>query len=280
MKTHAQYAFLADAAEEMFVDDLLAPPLHSSIEADWELVGYLTARNALLGLQIIGAGHYEYYGFLAVSRKDPMQYVAVVRGTRLPIEWLENLHGALLPILGPRKGLVEHGFWSIYDSMRYNRTKILNLPAPGGIATTVPVGATVTVIGHSLGAALGTYLMVDLARVANGRFDVLGCLFASPRPGDGRFAQEADQIVGHGNYVIYNYMRDIVPHVPPGLAFGLGFQHLPGATWITAETAQATVTNDVGCNHEALSYAALLDAEAAPLAGSMCPECNINGRPT
>lgn len=283
MRQHAQFAFLADTAEEMFINDALTPALPSTVEG-WKIWGHLNARNALFGLQGIGAGHFEYYGFLAHSQKSEKDFVIVVRGTRLPLEWFEDMQVLLLPIIGPRVGMVHHGFWSIYDSMHYaNVGDAVAINLIDGLNARIPTGANVTVVGHSMGAVLATYLATDLARASRyhdggRRFEVHLVAFGSPRPGDSNFAVNVDVTIGRENYIVYNYTRDVVTHAPPSLPLGLGYQHLPNVHWITPGTAQAVVINQPGCNHECLSYAALIDGDAAELASSLCPECGINRR--
>jgi hypothetical protein len=113
----------------------------------------------------------------------------------------------------------------------------------------------VVVSGHSLGAPLATYLTLDLARGPLGG-NVSGCYFASPHPGNAAFATVFDKIVGQ-NYVVYNYVLDLVPRVPP-----LGYSALPRVRVIMPGTAQADITFDIGCNHHVVCYLAMLDYDA------------------
>ena len=78
-----------------------------------------------------------------------------------------------------------------------------------GIASTVGVG-TVTITRHSLGSALATYLTLDVAVKLGDR--VTAWLFASPRTGDGAWAKPFDSKVT--SYELYNYILDLVTHVP------------------------------------------------------------------
>ena len=112
--------------------------------------------------------------------------------------------------------------------------------------------------GHSLGAPLATYLTLDLARgPLQGR--VSGCYFACPHPGDQAFATLFDQVAGTANYVVYNYILDIVPRVPPT---EFGYSALSQVRVIQPDTAQAEITFDVGCNHHVVCYLAMLDYTA------------------
>lgn len=264
----AKCALIAACADAMFVDDDLTPALDPRLTDEFELVGYLTALNALFGTQAAGIGEREFYGFVARSKTDQACYVISIRGTMQAIEWLENLEGLL--IANPRgPGKVEHGFWSIYDSMTFSGAPTND--EPGKVAHEIlgqmlPPDAQVYVIGHSLGAALATYMMFELAQ-----FNVVGRLFASPRPGDTSFGWHVNAKIR--DYVVTNYIRDVVPHVPPSLPLLMDFQPLPNVKWITPATAQAVINDDPLCNHHALSYAAMLDSSYAGQCAATYPQC-------
>jgi hypothetical protein len=266
----AQCALLAMYAEDMFDPhpSHWNPTSASVAGKGWTIVGYLTAANAFLDGQKLGLGERVYFGFLAQSTTLLNQFVAVVRGTEQFIEWMENIEGVLVP--HPSVGRVEQGFFSIYRSMHYTPATAaapIVTGGPGddpkgaaGIAAVIPAGGTVTVIGHSLGSALGTYLMLDVAVAAAGRFNVAGAFFASPNAGNSAFVQNVDKIAP--NYKLYDYVFDLVPHVPPRLPadpLDIGFHPLPKAVWITNNNRQARIKQDVLCNHHAYCYAAMLD---------------------
>jgi triacylglycerol lipase len=86
-------------------------------------------------------------------------------------------------------------------------------------------------------------------------------LFASPHTGDPAWATIFDQMVSE--YRLFNYILDIVPHVPAVL-----YGTLPKATVIQPRSAQAGIRLDLGCNHHLLSYCALLDYADEQKAGS------------
>lgn len=259
----AKRALLAMYAEDMLdAQGSLAPPIDPRCSGEWTLVGHLVAKNALLCGQKLQLGDAAYYGFVAVNKNDATNLIAVVRGTELAVEWLENFEGLLID--RPGIGWVEQGFDSIYGSMTYvalNAAPAAAAPASAAaeIAKALRAGSTVTVIGHSLGAALASYLMLDLAAVPQRSYRVEGNLFACPRAGGQDFVQRVDQTVDA--YRVYNYMRDLVPHVPPSLPLPLplNFESFPQTTWIQAANAQAVIENDPECNHHAYCYAAMLD---------------------
>lgn len=258
----AKRALLAMYAEDMLGGQGagLAPPIDPRCAGEWTLMGHLVAKNALFGAQKLQLGSATYYGFVAVNKNDATKVIAVVRGTEVPVEWLENIEGLLID--RPHIGWVEQGFDSIYGSMTY--VSLNAAPsAPAGasaaakIAASLLAGATVTVIGHSLGAALASYLMLDLATVPQRSYRVEGSLFACPRAGGRDFAQRVDDAVDA--YRVYNYMRDLVPHVPPSLPLPINFESFSQTIWIKASDAQAIITNDIACNHHAYCHAAMLD---------------------
>ncbi|RDS83544.1 lipase family protein [Dyella monticola] len=257
----AKHALLAMYAEDMLGGQgSLAPPIDPRCSGEWTLLGHLVAKNALLCGQKLQLGDAAYYGFVAVNKNDATNLIAVVRGTELAVEWLENFEGLLID--RPGIGWVEQGFDSIYGAMSYVALNAApaaaaQAPAAAAIANVLPAGSTVTVIGHSLGAALASYLMLDLATVPQRSYRVEGSLFACPRAGSQDFVQRVDQAIDA--YRVYNYMRDLVPHVPPSLPLPLNFESFPQTTWIQAADAQAVIKNDLECNHHAYCYAAMLD---------------------
>ncbi|MDR3533035.1 MAG: lipase family protein [Rhodopila sp.] len=200
-----------------------------------------------------------------VIRRGLTEVVVALRGTDGYMEWIEDGQFPLIPYapahpLPPgAQGLsVEQGFWGIYHSLvliDVHGTLI------GPLAQTLPtiLGAndTVVVAGHSLGAPLATYLTLDLARGPLGQ-RVSGCYFASPHPGNQAFATLFDQVVGN-NYVVYNYLLDVVPRVPP---IEFGYCSLSGRRVIQPDTAQADISFGIGCNHHIICYLAMLDYAA------------------
>jgi triacylglycerol lipase len=121
--------------------------------------------------------------------------------------------------------------------------------AAGGVSKLVGMG-TVVVVGHSLGSALATYFTDDLAERLGSR--VSACLFASPRTGDSAWARLFAANVK--DYRLFNYMLDIVTHVPT-----FEYATLPNATVIQPSTAQAGIRLDLFCDHHVICYCAMID---------------------
>jgi triacylglycerol lipase len=209
-----------------------------------------------------------------VVRRGPSEIVVALRGTDGFQEWAEDGQFLLIPYtpanpLPPATpaGSVEQGFWGIYQSLQL--TDIHGV-AIGALAEKLPAlavaGDSIVAAGHSLGAPLATYLTLDLARgPLAGR--VSGCYFASPHPGDQAFATLFDQVVGK-NYIVYNYLLDIVPRVPPT---EFGYCSLSERQVIQPNTAQADISFGVACNHHVVCYLAMLDYAATMAAITPVP---------
>ncbi len=276
----AGQALLVMCAEDMY--DLLAdktnlaPPVDPRVTASWNVVGFITAVDAVLDTQNLGKGTRCYYGFLACSNTDPTGFIAVIRGTANATEWMEDAEFA--PVAAPARmaGKVENGFFSIYESMQY-------LP-PGG-APPQPVidgiaGAVgknkVTVLGHSLGSALATYLALDLVLAPQFAGILAAVMFASPHPGDDTFAQFFDSKVA--DYKVYNYSRDIVPDAPASIPLLINYAALPQAYVFQPQDANAVIQDTPAGNHHAICYAAMLHYGAAdwsnvPAVDQACAAC-------
>jgi triacylglycerol lipase len=228
------------------------------IEEGWELAAYIVARDALFqSAHTVIAGTDVYYGFLARSATNPDNLVAVVRGTNGMLEWIEDAEFASLPHPTLPGGAVEQGFWGIYASMRLvdSNGNPIGSSAADGITQSVGTG-TLMVVGHSLGSALSTYLVFDLADPARLGTRVSACLFASPQTGDQFFADAFDKKVS--DYRVFNYALDIVPRVP----LGPDYVTLARATVLMPWTSEASIRVDVFCNHHVICYCAMLDYEA------------------
>lgn len=277
----AQMALTVMRAEDMFrrldagQQAKLDPPLDPALAAAYELVGYFAASDALIKLDeklnkrvMQPGGLTVFYGFLARSKATAHQYYAVIRGTGSLLEWLKDAEGLPVPH-DASKGHVEMGFRSIYDTMTYRAYSNGQFVGEAvrvskGIAAGVPDGK-ITIVGHSLGSALGTYLALDLATTEQMGDRVTTSMFASPHTGDVAFVDYFDQNMA--TYTLYNYSRDLVPTVP----FALGYAALPRAVKFTPDDAQADIKydplllfdpNNVACQHHAVCYAAMLDFHA------------------
>jgi hypothetical protein len=246
-------------AEDMYVEGKLLPKAEPRIAAaGWDIVGHLTANDVLIPAPSdarqrlsIDRSQRVFYGFLAKSQADPTVFVVAVRGTDGLVEWLIDAEFLLVPHPRHAGTQVEQGFFGIYQTMSLTDPAgvITNSSAAAGIAAMVGAG-TVTITGHSLGSALATYLTQDVAAQLGAR--ATACLFASPRTGDAAWTALFDATVG--SYQLYNYILDLVTHVP-----SLGYATLSKATVLQPSTAQAHIRLDVLCDHHVLCYCAMIN---------------------
>jgi triacylglycerol lipase len=259
--TAAAYGLLAMHAMDMYRSQLhsLTPaPAAGLTAAGWQVVAYVTGTDTVLRKGVAGpmqmAGTTTCYGFAA--RNVAGEFAVVIRGTDGFVEWIEDAEFIRIPYrpatalpAGSPPITVEQGFWGVYMSLRLLGPSGVDLGVLGP-AVVALAGATgpVTVVGHSLGSALATYLTLDLGRGGLGA-RASACLFASPHPGDQAFATLFDQTIA--DYRLFNYILDIVPRVPPSLG---GYQPLPRRTVIWPSTAEAVIRFDIGCNHHVICY--------------------------
>lgn len=273
--TAASLGLLVMRAMDMYRSEpqsMTPTPSPALSKSGWTLLAYVTGQDALLSKGPLKVDVKTVcYGY--VARKNVDEFVVAIRGTDGFVEWVEDGEFAPVPYapafkLPPGQGpvFVEQGFWAVYSTM--------GLVSPSGVAIAgtlaqavanmVGAAGKVTVLGHSLGAALATYLAIDLARGALGD-RASGCLFASPYTGDQAFADLFDKSVD--DYRLFNYALDLVPKVP----FGLGYAALPRCTIIRPATAEARIRFEIACNHHVVCYCAMLDYEGTRLAITPVP---------
>jgi len=270
----ASYGLLAMHAMDMYrmATNSLTPAAAPGLTAGgWTVEAYITGNDTLLPkgpLQLVERT--ICYGYLA--RRTSGELAAVIRGTDGFVEWIEDAEFrpiAYLPAIALPSGLgtmsVEQGFWTLYTSMQLIGTAgaALGALAPA-IADAAGAAGTATVVGHSLGAALATYLALDLARGGlSGR--VSACLFASPHTGNQAFVDLFDRTME--DYRLFNYILDIVPRIP----LELGYVPPSRRTVILPTTAEANIRVNPGCNHHVICYCAMLDYEGTIEATTLVP---------
>jgi triacylglycerol lipase len=256
--TDAELIDLVWWAEDAYSAALAAPGADlAAVAADvrltgaWNVRATLTGQDAILrmGPLVLGAQR-VFYGWLLESKASPGAFVLAIRGTDGILEWLEDAEFAPMET-HPVDGRVESGFWGIYQSMMLRRGDGPDEPLVAGIAAIVGAGS-LQAAGHSLGAPLATYAAFELADPDLLGRQVTARLFASPRPGDGRFAAAfACRVLWH---VMYANKADLVPRVP----FGFGYAHVPNVTELTPD---GLVRPSIACQHHSLVYRYLIEPE-------------------
>lgn len=160
------------------------------------------------------------FGFIARSPAPANDFVVAIRGTESIWEWVQDARFQRVACpFAAGAGETEDGFTDVYMS--------LNTSPAGGLRVVDvlrgllgPIqGATLSVTGHSLGAALATLLVLDVAE--NNNLAPSVTTFASPFVGDPQFVRTYNAEVPDtwriGNVV------DVVTKLPPSV---WGFDHV------------------------------------------------------
>ena len=226
-----------------------APTLDPRIVTDWTVRGTVTAQDAIMRLGPLNVGAERvFYGWLLESKTTAGEFALVIRGTEGITEWIED--AGFMPMEAhPVAGRVETGFWSIYETMQLD-----GKPLVAEVLARVGSG-TLTVTGHSLGAALATYASFELGQSLGSR--AAARLVASPHPGDGDFSRVFGRRVP--DHLMWANAADMVPKVPAWF----GYCPVPRVEVLSARAAGLTITGGWPAQHHAITYASLL-AKSAP----------------
>jgi hypothetical protein len=262
------------AAYDQFVSD----PAESNPSAIKNMPsGYTLVRTIQMSDFIGPATSRVFYGFVAVGGEPPTAVVAL-RGTATKVEWWDDLHWNLVPFTQVADGgKVAQGFYGIYNTFGTSvPAEQGSSPASSTFAADVadavsqrlsldldPAQPTV-VCGHSLGGALATLLVADVA--ANTPLKPQAWTFASPRVGDATFAARYGGLSGV-SWRIYNQV-DVVPYFPVDtsdsyqpVTAGYAINSLKDARW------------SLSCCHALNTYLHLLSPTTVPLN----PACQHTG---
>jgi len=207
------------------------------------------------------------FGFTARSATG--EFVAVIRGTDSIWDWIHDASFMMLPCaINKSTGMTEDGFSSVYQSLR--TAQVDGTPVGSAIASALTGGSatSVTVTGHSLGAALATLLALDVALNTPCK-NPTSYTFASPRVGDHVFAASYNSVVPY-TYRIAN-RQDIVPQVPPILP--LPYEH--ANTVYELNPPQGKVAATLPCMHALTTYLWLMDQFAGTNTHSLGDSCGV-----
>jgi pimeloyl-ACP methyl ester carboxylesterase len=210
-------------------------------------------------------GNEAFYGYIAQSKEAPGTVILAIRGTEDPAEWI--LDFAALPVFfhaGASAGSVALGFQSIEESFAFlDGTGVVSnlVDVVGRISAVNPI-TSLTILGHSLGAALATLAAAELAvrNTVGVKPAITIYTYASPRVGLLDFAAWFNTNIPT-SYRIWN-MLDIVPEVPT-----FPYIHVNGLGDRLTQTSQqmAMLQKTPQCEHNLGSYQWLLDPENYPL---------------
>ena len=212
------------------------------------------------------AGVTVSYGFLAVSSSGEL--VAAIRGTDSILEWIDDAQFYFVtnPV-SHSLGLTEEGFTAIYKSLRIG-SAASSTTAINSVKSYITAGTakSVTVTGHSLGAALGTLLALDVAHNTTITSPTL-YTFASPRVGEEFFALDFNEHVTD-SYRVY-IASDVVPDMPlwPYTAVKTGYS-------LTLDSSK--VKTGIVCSHHLTTYLWEMGQVTGTSAGTLESSCVVN----
>ena len=185
-------------------------------------------------------------GFIAEKGRN---IYIIFRGTITIAEWVRNLNVWLSNYLKAGYGKVHEGFLQTYGIVRHGLLKVLQ-----GLDSR----KSLFVAGHSLGAALATLALPEIA-ASTGFRDPTIYTFGSPRIGDNQFSKSFDRAFADRSFRIAN-TSDVVVSLPlPAPILGIiggYFTHIETPVDFTIQE------NDLERNHIIGTYlSALMAAE-------------------
>ncbi|XP_062190946.1 phospholipase A1-Ibeta2, chloroplastic-like [Phragmites australis] len=208
-----------------------------------------------------------------VRRMGRRDIVIALRGTCTVLEWAENVRAGLVPATDnavastdASNTKVECGFWNLYKTAS-DRSPSLSEMVVSEVRRLLNKykgeELSITVTGHSLGAALAVLIADELAGRAQAPVAVFS--FGGPRVGNRAFAERVE---ARGARVLRLVnAHDVVPRFPPGLP-------LPGYADVGRELRLDSRASpylrpdaDAACCHDLEAYIHLVDG----FLGSHCP---------
>lgn len=249
-------------------------------------LGWMTQRSSKIGYVAVCDDERE------IARMGRRDIVIALRGTSTYLEWAENVRATLVQIpgndgSGNSRPMVECGFRSLYKT-RVAHIKSLSEAIVEEVRRLMGLykGETlsITVTGHSLGAALAILAADELSMCAPNMPRIAVFSFGGPRVGNRAFA---DRISDNGVKVlrIVN-AQDIITKVPGLLVSdkrpssdnlnGVGvlgnmpwaYSHVGSELRIDSKTSPFLKPNaDMACCHDLEAYLHLVDG----FKGSDCP---------
>ncbi|KAF7845041.1 phospholipase A(1) DAD1, chloroplastic-like [Senna tora] len=171
----------------------------------------------------------SYIGYVAVcddeeeiKRLGRRDVVVAYRGTTTCLEWLENFRTNLTRVNNSSSGgaMVQRGFLSLYTSSTSSSLQRMVREEIGRIVRAHGGGdepISVTVTGHSLGAALAILTAHDV-KAATGIPTVTAITFGGPRVGNARFREMVER--GGTKVLRVVNTEDVVTKVPGFVGIG------------------------------------------------------------
>ncbi|KAH0452648.1 hypothetical protein IEQ34_019947 [Dendrobium chrysotoxum] len=210
----------------------------------------------------------SWIGFVAVCnnereirRMGRRDIVIVLRGTATALEWAENLRVNLVPHLDASQAKVECGFQSLYTTPGASMPS-LSSAVTEEIRRLVEFykneELSITVTGHSLGAALAILVADELngAAVETSMPPIAVYSFGGPRVGNRAFAERVDE---RGTKVLRVVnAHDLVTRVPTWICGG--YEHVGKELRVDSKVSPFLKPDaNPACCHDLEAYLHLVD---------------------
>ncbi|KAL0913445.1 hypothetical protein M5K25_016907 [Dendrobium thyrsiflorum] len=229
------------------------------------LPSWMTRSTSMIGFVAVCDNARE------ISRMGRRDIVVSLRGTATALEWAENFRPALQPISESATAKVSSGFHSLY--------KTGGAKAPSLSSTVVEEvrrlvekykgeELSITITGHSLGAALAQLVADELATEIKAAPPIAVVSFGGPRVGNRAFAERLE---GKGVKVLRVVnAHDVVPRVPGVFPRVLeeGYSHVGVELRVDNRVSPYLRPDaDPACCHDLEAYLHLVDG----FMGTNCP---------
>ncbi|GER31159.1 alpha/beta-Hydrolases superfamily protein [Striga asiatica] len=218
------------------------------------LPSWASARSALIGYVAVCTDPDE------IARLGRRDVVVAYRGTGTCMEWAENLRMGLAGVGEMAK--VQRGFLSMYttqgegeDGQPSLRDEVRDEVAR--VVARYGGDVSVTVTGHSLGAALATLTGHDIRKEFGGMVTVVS--FAGPRIGNKAFRKELEK---NGTRVLRIVNAGDPVTKVPGFVLNDSMRWMEGTEWVYAEIGKelrlSSRSGGVATCHDLKTYLNLL----------------------
>jgi hypothetical protein len=239
-------------------------------------LGWMTQRSSWIGYVAVCDDKRE------IQRMGRRDIVIALRGTATCLEWAENVRAHLVEMPESESetepARVESGFWSLYktggahvpslaESVNKEIQRLLELYKGENLS--------ITVTGHSLGAALALLVADGITDVADEIPPIAVFSFGGPRVGDKGFTNRINSNGVKVLRIVNN--QDLITQVPGvpmtgGGMFGdmmqMGYSHVGAELRIDTKMSPFLKPDaDVACCHDLEAYLHLVDGFLA----SNCP---------
>ncbi|XXG75772.1 hypothetical protein AAC387_Pa08g0278 [Persea americana] len=223
---------------------------------------WMTQRSSWVGYVAVCDNERE------IRRMGRRDIVIALRGTATCLEWGENFRASLVPIEDGSTSKVECGFWSLYKTggahvPSLSAAVVEEVKRLMELYKGEPLSITVT--GHSLGAALALLAADEISTCAANVPPVAVFSFGGPRVGNRGYGKRIEDNGVHVLRVVN--AQDVITRVP-GVPVGDSYSHVGSELRVDSRSSPYLKPNaDVACCHDLEAYLHLVDGFLA----SDCP---------